>query len=217
MNKLVIAAAGVSRSGKNSFCDLIHKKLENLGFTVKQHALANQLKADLYFLIQHNLNIDVYKCNDVEKQLIRPILVEWGRIRRIQSKGIFWTNLVEQQIVKSTSQIQLISDLRYDFYPEDELFWLKKRMNGILVHIKRYSASECWPKNDPQDIRIRREYIKAPNEDEKINDPKLEATADYKVEWPTVPLDQIESKQMPYIDKFLEFLEPRLKELQCGQ
>ena len=195
MAKTIVGCGGVSRSGKNSFCDLLQKKLEIAGLTVKQFALADQLKADLYFLVKNQLNIDVYKCTGKEKLLVRPLMVDWGMIRRIQTNGQFWTGLVEDQINKCQSDVCLVSDIRYDFYTQDEGWWIQEHMKGVLVHISRYD-SKIWIGDAP----AIREFIQPPNKEEAENDPKIKARADWRIEWPTLPdLNGLEK----YVDEFL--------------
>ena len=207
MNTIVVGCAGNATCGKDTFANLLIKRLSEKGITAKRYALADALKSDLYFFLKQNFDIDIFDCTLEQKNLVRPILVEYGRAKRIQTKGTFWTNLVEEKIKQDRLPVAVVSDVRYWIYPDiDELPWLKNKLNGVLVYIDRYD-----------NIDGKRRYTAPPNHDELENNPKLKKAADWHIDWPSVPIKEIELRQMPYIDKFLEFLKPRLKELQCGQ
>ncbi|MEK6880202.1 MAG: hypothetical protein AABY22_11360, partial [Nanoarchaeota archaeon] len=172
---LLIAASGFATVGKDFFCNLLSYKLKELDFYVKRYALADQLKADLYFFIKQNFDFDIYSCNADQKTLIRPILVEYGRSKRIQSQGIFWTSIIKKRIKEDKPDIAILNDIRYDQYLQDEVFWVKEKMKGVLVHISRYELKRKYEKDSNEYYIEFQDFIKAPNEDEKINDPKLRA------------------------------------------
>lgn len=212
---LLIACAGHATVGKDFFCNLLAKELSKKDFYVRRYALAHQLKADLCFLIRQNFGFDIYDCTIEQKTLVRPILVEYGRAKRVQSKGTFWTNLVEEQIRKDKPDIAILSDLRYDIYPKDERFWAQNKMGGVLVYLDRdeekkiplfdYRIGDTEPTPNGK-YNIEREYVKAPNIDEETNNPKLRVAADYRIEVKTVSKDKIEQEWQPHVEKFLQYL-----------
>ena len=85
---------------------------------------------------------------------------------------------------KDTNDVNFISDIRYVEYVDDEVFWLKKQLNGKLVHVSKYTYG--FP-SDGRHYRIndksKKIYTEAPNQHEALNDPKIRILADYKVEW----------------------------------
>jgi hypothetical protein len=177
----VIGICGVAGSGKDTFLELLSKNLPN----VKRFALADNLKAELNPFFKEMYGIDIFTCSREQKELLRPILVAHGKMKRIATNGRHWTEMLTEQIKfyqqgKKDSTI-VVTDVRYDIYPNDEISWLKDEMQGTLVHIKRYTEQQNFTSGGYQ-----RTYVEAPNEDERINDPKLQAKANYKIEWPTL-------------------------------
>jgi hypothetical protein len=99
-------------------------------------------------------------------------MVAYGKCRRIQTDGKYWTSLIQPEVDKLTSNniVPIVTDVRYIEYKEDEYSWIKSR-NGILIHISR--------KLDDGNI------IPPANIEEKSNDNKLKAVADYSLCWET--------------------------------
>ena len=116
-----------------------------------------------------------------DKKLIRPMLVEYGRLKRIQSSGKYWTSLAEPKVSRTLSSkvTPIITDIRYDEYPEDEVWWLKEHLNGILIHVSRLDKNG--------------NIVEPANPDEEENDAKVKAAAQYRIVWHTVDnMDELE-------------------------
>jgi hypothetical protein len=178
MCKKVIGICGVARSGKDSFCNLACEILKKeYGLIGTRYALADALKDDMRDFLFDKVGIDVYTTDDDEKKIIRPLLVEYGRCKRIQTKARYWTSKVEKQIRDDEfSDIAFVTDVRYAEYELDELQWIRKSMGGKLVHVSRYDLNEFNEKV----------FIKPPNIDEERNDPILWQHADVKFQWKNV-------------------------------
>ena len=185
--KNVIGLSAVATAGKDSLCSLLINRFAKDGIVAKRFSLADKLKADMRPFLLDKLGVDILSCDTTEKTLVRPLLVEYGRVKRIQSEGKYWTSLLEKQMLESTAQIGIISDIRYDYYPEDEVFWVKEYLKGILVHISRYEMGEVAPTTFGGQPTIGRIYTQPPNKDEAENDPKVKAKADYLIDWETQP------------------------------
>ena len=71
----LVGVSGVARSGKNLFCDMVIKELNNRGYSGKQFALANALKRDCEQFLKTHCHLDVYTDNTHEKTLFREFLV----------------------------------------------------------------------------------------------------------------------------------------------
>lgn len=171
----VIGISGLARSGKDMFTTISQHILEaEYNLKTKRFALANELKKDLEQLIWDKTTINVFTDNSSHKKVIRPLLVAYGEVMRTVSEGTYWTNAVEQQLKRSNIDIAFITDIRYDEYPKDELYWLKHKMNGKLIHIRKWHFDENYNE---------RTYDLPPNEHEARNDPKLQRKADYCFEW----------------------------------
>lgn len=177
---IIIGCSGVARSGKDLFCSILKKQIfEKYGLTVTQMALANELKKDCEDFIKTKLGFDVWTDNTAEKNIFRPILVEYGFIKRTQTNGRYWVEKLTNSIKESTADIVLVSDIRYAHYDVDEVQWLKNEMGGILVHISKFQ----WMVEKSTDVNQKKVFTPPPNEQERINDPKVHAMADYKFEW----------------------------------
>jgi hypothetical protein len=168
----ILGLTGVARSGKDTFCSLLIEECKKRDIVAKRFALADVLKEQISPFLKDCLNIDIFNCSPEEKELVRPLLVEFGRAKRIQSKGTYWTSLVEEEIFKQfyCIDVAIVTDVRHAEYDFDEVDWLKSH-GGSLIHLTRISEAGC--------------PIAAPNADEARNDPKLFELADLKVEWET--------------------------------
>lgn len=175
--KIYIGVSGLARVGKNLFCDIAIKQLkEKYGLSAKQFALAYELKNDCRDFVKDKLGIDVFTEKTEEKNIIRPLLVWYGGVKRSQSNGAYWTTLLKNRMNADSSEVVLVSDIRYCEYEKDEVQWIKNDLNGKLIHIRRYQYLG-------DNVKV---YTIPPNADEERNDPKLQRFADYELEWEDV-------------------------------
>jgi len=93
----------------------------------------------------------------------------------------------------------VITDIRYDDYPSDEVDWLKNELDGILVHISQ------WHWDYPDAVKT---YIAPANTEEERNDPKVKAKADYLFEAQKVSGTQEEVKDSlrPKVKEFIKWM-----------
>lgn len=177
-DKKIAAFTGFIRSGKNSFANFIEKELKDSApnLVVEQFSFAEHLRQELFLFINDNFNIDAFTEDDKEKAIIRPLLIAYGNAKRQISNNQYWIEKIHKKIARSNCDVALITDLRFAETEDDELGWLKKN-RGFNFHIKRYKRS--YSRNYD---RITRVFEKAPNEFEKRNDPKLEASAKKVIE-----------------------------------
>ena len=204
MNK-IIGLSGLATSGKDFFYDMLSKEV-----SCRRFSLADELKRTLRGEIIKEHNIDILDCTAKEKEKARPILVDYGKEKRLKSKGRFWIeklNKIVREAKTKEDQLTVITDIRYNIYPNDEVEWLKHELGGILVYIKKYKLSH-------NNKGISRSYIDPPNEEEKINNPLVSRAADYVVDWPHVNSDNLEEvriKLRPHIIKFLNWYGDKCK------
>jgi hypothetical protein len=168
----MIGLTGVARSGKDTFYSILNKFLKQKNLNSERLALADDLKKEMGFFVKEKFKIELTKCSDSEKEMIRPLMVAYGKCRRQQTEGKYWTSLIDEKIKDSIKDdvIPIITDIRYIEYKEDEYAWLKSK-NGILVHISRRL-------NDGS-------LVLPANIEEKANDNKLKAVADFSFTWET--------------------------------
>lgn len=177
--KLYIGIGGTARAGKDTFCAIAKKQLEAKGLKVKKFALADELKNDLKNFIREKLDMDVYTQITSEKDIIRPILVGYGDSMRKKTQGTYWTDKVSNSIAKDDSDVIIVTDIRYDEYEKDELYWMKDVLGGVVVHVSKYSIRFNPYFMDGKE----KQWVIPANDHEARNDPKIKKKADFVVEW----------------------------------
>jgi len=175
MKQKIIGLTGFARSGKDSFYKIASEILkEEYNLKSMRYALADALKADTKNFIYDKVGLDVYTDNPDEKSIFRPLLVAYGKCKRVQSKGTYWTSLLQNKIELDTeSDVVFVTDIRYAEYEQDEVQWIKNVMGGDLIHITKYEEDGFGGKL----------YIKPPNDDEAKNDPVIRSHADALFQW----------------------------------
>lgn len=173
MTKKYIGVSGVARSGKNLFCDIAIKQLSQKGVKAKQYALAYYLKKDCEEFIKIKLGLDVFTEKTDDKTIFREMLVWYGGVKRKQTEGAYWTSMLQKDIESDDNEVIFVSDIRYDQYPKDEVYWIKEVLGGYLVHVSKYTYND-W------DERV---FTEPPNEHEKLNDPLVKLKSDYLLQW----------------------------------
>jgi hypothetical protein len=209
MNKNVIGLGGVARSGKDTFAAILEMKLQQAGKTVKKIALAGPLKEHCDEFLKSNLGVSAFTQIPEEKILIRPFLVWYGDAQRKRTNGKFWTNLASEQINSTNFDYYIITDIRYDAYPVDELQWLKDDWKGVLCHISKYVwKSQPQQYDDISGVVHYKEFVAPANDHEEVNDPKIKKAAQHTVEWPHIsdvkPEHLLWNPELnSYVDKFM--------------
>lgn len=168
---MTISLAGICGSGKDSFFSLLSQKVN-----CRRVALADELRRELSPFIIDKFNIDLFRCDRTEKDLVRPLLVEYARIKRNQTQGRYFIEKVDRYIkcIQADTNV-VITDLRYSQFARDELYWVKNELNGVVIHIKKHKLVNG--------VKV---YTESPIADERLNDPILEKAADYRIDWPEV-------------------------------
>jgi len=185
-NKIYIGVSGLARTGKNLFCDIAVKQLkENHNLKAKTFALAYELKNDCKQFTKDKLGINAFTEKTEEKNIIRPLLVWYGGVKRKQTEGKYWTNLLKNRMDDESFDIAFVSDIRYCEYAADEVQWIQRELKGKLIHISKYTygfptgGRHIKVVND----KTKKIFVDPPNIDEATNDPKLKKYADYLLEW----------------------------------
>lgn len=161
----IIGISGAARSGKDTLCRGILRVLKqeyNLE-GIRKSIAGDQIKKDLNDLFKSKLKLDIFTEKSEEKELIRPLLVEYGKILRKRTQGRYFI----ENFKKQENTINIITDIRYVEYPKDEGYWLKNEINGFLVFIERKNIFDA-------------------NETEKSNNEILKNMADYSLTWDTL-------------------------------
>jgi len=200
-NMKIIGISGLARSGKDLFTTVAQKILTDKGFKTERYALAYELKSDLKELLKDKTGIDVFTEKTEEKNVIRPLLVAYGDVMRKISEGKYWTSKVETRMSTSKADFVFITDIRYDIYPQDECYWLQRKMGGKLIHITKYQIAEAPSKRRISTAKPVKIYEAAPNEHELFNNPKVRSKSDYAFEWEdySFKLNDVKLEEHPYI------------------
>jgi len=167
-SRTILGLSGVANSGKDTFFSLLSQKLP-----FQRFALADELKILLRPKLLEKYNIDILNCSREEKNTVRDELVHFAKQKRLDSYGKFWTEILTKKILESDHQYICITDIRHNFFINDEVFWLKNTLGGYLVDIASYNPNTGA-------------FAQPPNEEESFHYPKVKQAADYFVIWPIV-------------------------------
>jgi len=167
------------------------KFLERLGLESKELSIATNLKKELIATSQDLYGIDSYNCSREEKNLIRPFLVAHGQIRRNMSQGRHWIEKLNNDL--DPQKINIITDVRFNEFEKDEVFWAKNEINAVIIHVSRFIEKDG-----------ERHFIPPANPAEMENDPKVKAEADFVLNWAT---EENEVKRIFNCKKLLKWLQ----------
>lgn len=182
-NKKIIGIGGVARVGKNLFADIANNIFkEKYNKTCKSFALAYYLKKDCEGFIKEKLNMDVWSEVTEEKNIFRPLLVWYGGVKRKQTQGRYWVEMLQKDLEKSDADVNIITDIRYSVYDKDEVYWLKNELKGKLIHLSKYSFVGMKT-NRFQQSQQKKVYVEPANDQEMINDPIVKRDSDIRIEW----------------------------------
>tara|TARA_R110000824_G_scaffold55069_19_gene151805 strand:- start:8437 stop:9030 length:594 start_codon:yes stop_codon:yes gene_type:complete len=185
-----IALSGVAGCGKNTVSTIITKLLNRLDLPYKELALADNLKKELIPSLKELYGIDPSNCSRGEKDLIRPVLVAHGEIKRSLSEGRHWVDQVNSKL--DAEKINIITDVRFNKYEKDEVYWVKNEINGVLIHISLY--------NNKNNQRV---FLPPANETELKNDLLVKKQADFILNW---PFEKDKTKQILNCQKLLKWV-----------
>lgn len=182
---LFIGLSGIAGSGKDTFFEFLNLKLQEKDLKVKRYSFADLLKDEVAPWTLQHYKIDARDCSREDKEKIRPFLIFHGTHKRYASNGRHWVNRLNGRIKceleenNNVPDIICITDIRYNHYPLDEVYWLKKEKKGVLIHINRYKEGKKRVAIIPE---------------EEKHTPKVERAADY-----VVNVDTVEKSKMPEV------------------
>jgi len=175
---LVIGISGAARSGKDTLCRSLIREFKKVNKQAVRKSLAGDIiKNDLNILIQSKLNLNCFTENTKEKELLRPLMVEYGKLMRNKTHGRYFTS----NFLLEPDKINIIPDIRYAEYKNDEIYWLKNEMNGFLIFLER-------------------EGIDSANQTEEDNNKKIKLKSHLYLKWNS--LDENNPEQLKIIDDY---------------
>jgi len=163
MNKL-IGVSGFARTGKDTFYKRCASFLSFHGFKSKKYSFAHALKSEIDPLLSEHVGISAFTEKDIEKEIIRPLLVTYGTDIRRKLNPNCWIESIQDKVQSdlSSGHYVFISDVRF----LNEAEWIKN-MGGYLFNIQR-------------------DGIKAANKDESEQYFLFKNLIDYTIRWPTL-------------------------------
>ena len=158
----IIGIACAARSGKDTLCRSLMRVLKNTYNleSIRTSIAGDKVKEDLKDLLEKNIQMNSFTENNKEKELLRPLLIEYGKLMRNKTDGRYFIDSFK----KIKNKINIIPDIRYVEYPKDEMYWLKNEAKGFLIFIERKNVFDA-------------------NETEKINNNIIKKLADYHLQW----------------------------------
>lgn len=174
----MIGISGAARSGKDTLCRSLIREFQKINKQAVRKSLAGDIiKNDLNVLTQSKLSLNCFTENTKEKELLRPLMVEYGKLMRNISQGRYFTSNFSLE----PNIINIIPDIRYAEYENDEIYWLKDEMNGFLIFLER-------------------EGIDSANETEEENNKKIKIKSHLYLKWNS--LDENDPDQLKIIDGY---------------
>ena len=156
----IYLVGGVARSGKDTVIKAFLQRFADLGIYAKRYAFADELKKQLDPFLRMHLGISAFTEEQKEKELIRPILLAWGKICRDTDEN-YWAKIVAEKIRNEPfPHIACISDFRY---PNEAKF-----LGGTTIHLTRTVRGIALPPT---------------GEDEIKNNPIIMENANFRFAW----------------------------------
>ena len=177
-----IGIAGAARAGKDTLCRALIRELAKVKMDAVRKSIAGDaVKADLFDVLMDNFDLNAFTENSEEKEFMRPLLVEYGKMQRKKTQGRYFIERFESV----NDKVNILPDIRYVEYPKDEVYWLKNEVKGLLIFIER---NEVYDANDT----------------EKVNNTIIKNLADYHLKWES--LDENNEQQLSLIDNHAKWI-----------
>lgn len=185
----VIGLSGNAGVGKDTLARILKDLIPNSEI----FSLAFYLRKETEKILK-KFNHNVWTQNRDLKSEFRLFLVEYAELARKHTKGQYFWKKLHKDIKKNHSGLDyaIISDVRYDEYDRDEVFWVQT--NGVLVYLAAKSPSG--------------EVIPPANYKEQQNAPRLATKSSHQLYWditnPPLPENEIYKKYKTEIDGLVE-------------
>lgn len=178
----IIGLSGNAGAGKDEFCQCSIRILSMNGIKCVRISIGDIVKYELQEFIKNQFQFDIMNCERWQKEIVRGIIVEFGKAKRNISNGTYFIKKIESliQILHHKNNINhfIVTDIRYcddRFKLNDELWWIKNKMQGKMVYIDRYDNNNN-----------KKVFVPPANDTEAYFHPLLKENADSIVEWESV-------------------------------
>ena len=181
----VLGIAGVAKVGKDTFCADVLNLLSQQGIKCKRLAFADALKNDLQDFLLAKTGVNVYTDDPDSKELIRPLMVEYGKLMRDITKGKYWVDKVKSEVEENlkNNTTCVISDVRYP----NEAQWINSINGGITVHLARNG-------------------ILPANKEEVDQDPLTREKCTLSLSWSNLATDLIQTQSLKHFNAITQHL-----------
>ena len=188
LSNRLIGISAYAKSGKDTVCSLMNKRLTELDYRPQKFPFASSLKKRIDPFLLKEIGISAFTTNKAEKDIIRPFLVLYGETARDLNED-YWVEIVKEQIFAfdeiytkdGITMFPVITDVRY----ENEAKMIQE-LGGKILHIER-------------------EGVAPPNASEEQNLPLVKSMADISLEWPNFKDDdEIETKGYALVVEILK-------------
>jgi len=187
----IIGIAGVAKVGKDTFCADLIDIIEGDGLKASRLAFADALKNDLKDFLLAKTGVNIYNNDPDTKELIRPLMVEYGKLMRNITKGKYWVDKVKLQVEENLKNdtVSIISDVRYP----NEAEWINSIDGGVTVHLSRGGITPA-------------------NQEEYTQDPMVQEKCSILLRWSNLPENLIKTQSLEYFNEITQYiLENRLR------
>jgi len=169
-----IGIAGAARSGKDTLCRALIREFAKINMDAVRKSIAGDaVKTDLKQVLMDKFSLNAFTENSEEKEFMRPFLVEYGKMQRKKTQGRYFID----GFIPEPNAINILPDIRYVEYPEDEVYWLKNEVKGLLIFVERKGIYDA-------------------NDTEKVNNIIIKNLADYHVKWSTLDEQSLEHREI---------------------
>jgi len=169
-----IGIAGAARAGKDTLCRALIREFARIKMDAVRKSIAgDQVKSDLFDVLMDHFNLDSFTENSEEKEFMRPLLVEYGKMQRKKTEGRYFIDRFEPKL----NVVNILPDIRYVEYPNDEVYWLKNEAKGLLIFVERKGIYDA-------------------NDTEKVNNTIIRNLADYQVSWDSLDEQSLEHRDI---------------------
>jgi len=188
LTKRFVGISAYAKSGKDTVCSLMNRRLLELNYRPVKYPFATELKARIDSFLTKEIGISAFTRSKEEKDIIRPFLVLYGETARDLHED-YWVEIVKEKILQfdeiyardGVTMFPVITDVRY----ENEANMIKS-LGGKILHIER-------------------DGIVAPNPSEEKNHPIVKSMADIVLDWPNFKdQEEIETKGYDLVVKMLK-------------
>jgi hypothetical protein len=169
-----IGIAGAARAGKDTLCRALIREFAKINMEAVRKSIAGDaVKTDLKDVLMDKFSLNSFTENSEEKEFMRPLLVEYGKMQRKKTQGRYFID----GFISEPNVVNILPDIRYVEYPEDEVHWLKNEVKGLLIFVERKGIYDA-------------------NDTEKVNNTIIKNLADYHVKWASLDEQSSEHREM---------------------